>query len=142
VREFVDDMAQALARADLVISRAGAGAIAEICAVGRPSILLPLPSAAGNHQFFNARALEKAGAAICLQMADASTESLSALVNQLRSNPERLREMAAQAQAWGRPDAAHVVARDLLRLGGLLPGHPSGAPQRVSGSFSPLQGGA
>jgi UDP-N-acetylglucosamine--N-acetylmuramyl-(pentapeptide) pyrophosphoryl-undecaprenol N-acetylglucosamine transferase len=140
VREFIDDMAQALARADLVISRAGAGAIAEICAVGRPSILLPLASAAGNHQLKNARALERAGAALCVPMADASTESLSTLVNRLRSQPERLREMAAQAQAWGRPDAADVVARDLLRLGGLLPGQRSYAPERASGRFSPPEG--
>jgi UDP-N-acetylglucosamine--N-acetylmuramyl-(pentapeptide) pyrophosphoryl-undecaprenol N-acetylglucosamine transferase len=122
VREFIDDMSQALARADLVISRAGAGAIAEICAVGRPSVLLPLASAAGDHQTKTARALERAGAAICVPMAEASAESLAGLVTSLRDNPERLREMAAQAQAWGRPGAADVVARDLLRLAGFAPG--------------------
>ncbi|MET0412090.1 MAG: undecaprenyldiphospho-muramoylpentapeptide beta-N-acetylglucosaminyltransferase [Polyangiaceae bacterium] len=141
VKEFIDDMAQELAHADLVISRAGAGAIAEICAIGRPSILLPLASAAGDHQTKNARALERAGAAICMPAAEATSESLSALINRLRDNPERLREMAVQAQAWGRPNAADVVARDLLRLGGLLPGHPSSAPDPIPSRLTPARGG-
>lgn len=141
VKEFIDDMAQELAHADLVISRAGAGAIAEICAIGRPSLLLPLASAAGDHQTKNARALERAGAAICVPAAEATSESISALVNRLRDNPERLREMAVQAQAWGRPNAADVVARDLLRLGGLLPGHPSSAPDPMPSRLSPARGG-
>jgi UDP-N-acetylglucosamine--N-acetylmuramyl-(pentapeptide) pyrophosphoryl-undecaprenol N-acetylglucosamine transferase len=141
VKEFIDDMAGELAHADLVISRAGAGAIAEICAVGRPSILLPLASAAGDHQTKNARALERVGAAICLPNDELSSESLSALINRLRENPERLRDMAEQAQAWGRPNAADVVARDLLRLGGLLPGHPSSPPEAVRGGFTPARGG-
>jgi UDP-N-acetylglucosamine--N-acetylmuramyl-(pentapeptide) pyrophosphoryl-undecaprenol N-acetylglucosamine transferase len=137
VKEFIDDMAQELAHADLVISRAGAGAIAEICAIGRPSILLPLASAAGDHQTKN----ERAGAAICVPAAEATSESLSVLLNRLRDDPERLREMAAQAQAWGRPNAADVVARDLLRLGGLLPGHPSSAPDPMPSRLTPARGG-
>jgi UDP-N-acetylglucosamine--N-acetylmuramyl-(pentapeptide) pyrophosphoryl-undecaprenol N-acetylglucosamine transferase len=141
VKEFIDDMAQELAHADLVISRAGAGAIAEICAIGRPSILLPLASAAGDHQTKNARAIERAGAAICVPAAEATSESLSVLLNRLRDDPERLREMAAQAQAWGRPNAADVVARDLLRLGGLLPGHPSSAPDPMPSRLTPARGG-
>lgn len=116
VREFIDDMAGELASADLVISRAGAGAIAEICAVGRPMILLPLASAAGNHQLLNARELEKVGAAVCMQHRDANDQSLGELVSELRRSPARLRRMAEQARAWGRPGAALEVARDLLAL--------------------------
>jgi UDP-N-acetylglucosamine--N-acetylmuramyl-(pentapeptide) pyrophosphoryl-undecaprenol N-acetylglucosamine transferase len=118
VIEFIDDMAAAIRSADLVISRAGAGAIGEICAVGRPSILLPLP-ASGDHQLHNARGLERAGAAICVPAKEARVETLSERVSELARDPERLARMAGKASAWGRPDAADRVARDLLELAGL-----------------------
>jgi UDP-N-acetylglucosamine--N-acetylmuramyl-(pentapeptide) pyrophosphoryl-undecaprenol N-acetylglucosamine transferase len=138
VREFIDDMPEALANADLVIARAGAGSIAETCAVGRPSILLPLASAAGNHQLLNARALEKAGAAVCMPAAEATDQTLGDLVSRLSREPARLGGMASRAQAWGRPDATDRVARDLLLLANVAPDEraPSTAP-RVSGAPRP-----
>jgi UDP-N-acetylglucosamine--N-acetylmuramyl-(pentapeptide) pyrophosphoryl-undecaprenol N-acetylglucosamine transferase len=131
VIEFIEDMPAALARADLVISRAGAGAIAEICAVGRPCILVPLPRS-GNHQLHNARAAEKFGAAVCLPAPQASADGLCLLVNELAKDPARLARMAESARAWGTPHAASRVARDLLVLAGLRESSESQANGAVS----------
>jgi UDP-N-acetylglucosamine--N-acetylmuramyl-(pentapeptide) pyrophosphoryl-undecaprenol N-acetylglucosamine transferase len=118
VIEFIEDMPGAIAKADLVISRAGAGAIAEVCAVGRPSILVPLPRS-GNHQLHNARAAEKTGAAVCLPTKKATADGICLLVNELAKDPARLARMAENARSWGTPHAASRVARDLLVLAGL-----------------------
>lgn len=126
VIEFIDDMPSAIRAADLVISRAGAGAIAEICAIGRPSVLVPL-AASGDHQLHNARAIERAGAAVCLPSSAASVETLSARVADLARDPGRLARMAEAARAWGRPEAAGKVARDLLALAGLTSSSNAGA---------------
>jgi len=128
VIEFINDMPRAIAAADLVISRAGASAIAEICAVGRPSILVPLP-ASGDHQLHNARAIERAGAAVCLTSAEATVEALVAKINELAQDPERLGRMAQSARAWGRPHAAERVAQDLLVLAGLVKDPGSLSPE-------------
>ncbi len=116
VTTFIDDVAEALAGADVVIERAGAGSLAELCAVGRASILVPYPHAADDHQRHNARSLERDGAAICVVQADASPERLEAELERLLGDPEARRAMAARAAARGRPDAARVIAQDLLEL--------------------------
>ncbi len=115
---FIDDMPAALAGAELVIARAGASAVSEIGAVGRPSLLVPYPFAAGDHQRKNAEALERAGAARCLPAADATPERIASELSALVEG-NRLTEMAQRARAWGRPDAAADVARDLLQWVGL-----------------------
>jgi UDP-N-acetylglucosamine--N-acetylmuramyl-(pentapeptide) pyrophosphoryl-undecaprenol N-acetylglucosamine transferase len=140
VIEFIDDMPAALARADLVISRAGGGAIAEVCAVGRPSILVPL-AGSGNHQLHNARAAEKLGAAVCLPAPQASADGLCLLVNELAKDPTRLARMADIARAWGTPHAASRVARDLLALAGLRESSESPANGVVSIEQSVALGG-
>jgi UDP-N-acetylglucosamine--N-acetylmuramyl-(pentapeptide) pyrophosphoryl-undecaprenol N-acetylglucosamine transferase len=116
---FISDMPAALREADLVIGRSGAGASAEICAVGRPALFVPYPYAAGDHQFKNAESLARSGAAAVVRAADASVERLASEVDRLAANPERLRSMAEAAQQLGRPDAAEQVAEDLLRLGNI-----------------------
>jgi UDP-N-acetylglucosamine--N-acetylmuramyl-(pentapeptide) pyrophosphoryl-undecaprenol N-acetylglucosamine transferase len=131
VIEFIDDMAGAIANADLVISRAGAGAIAELCAIGRPSILVPLPIS-GDHQLHNAQGLEKAGGAVCLPAAAATPEALAECVAELARDPERLARMAESARAWGRPDAAQRICDDLLALAGLVTPEPA-APSLAAG---------
>jgi UDP-N-acetylglucosamine--N-acetylmuramyl-(pentapeptide) pyrophosphoryl-undecaprenol N-acetylglucosamine transferase len=141
VIEFIEDMPAAIAAADLVISRAGAGAIAEICAIGRPSILVPLPRS-GDHQLHNARGLETLGAASCLPQSVASADGLCLRINELVNDPERLKQMAERARAFGQPDAAERVARDLLVLAGL--GHDQGATEvdaTGSPAPSPVPGG-
>lgn len=118
VVEFIEDMPKALEQADLIISRAGASAVSEICAIGRPSILIPYPFAADDHQAHNALALQSAGAALCLEAKDVGVEQIAACLDGLVGDVERLRKMASAAQAWGKPHAAQAVARDLIQLGG------------------------
>jgi UDP-N-acetylglucosamine--N-acetylmuramyl-(pentapeptide) pyrophosphoryl-undecaprenol N-acetylglucosamine transferase len=114
---FIDDVAAELSRADLVIGRAGAGAIAELCAVGRAAILLPLTTVRV-HQAENAEALAAAGGAICLAHADATAERLTENVVDLARDGSRRARMAEAARNEGRPEAARTVARDLLALAG------------------------
>lgn len=116
---FIDDVPAALGAADLVIARAGASTLSEICAVGRPSLVVPYPFAAGDHQLRNAEALAQAGAAVCLPAAQATVERVAAEVRALATDRGRLERMAAAARALGRPHAARTVAIDLLSLAGL-----------------------
>jgi len=128
VTPFIDDVPGALGEADLVIGRAGAGAVSEICAVGRPSILVPYPFAAGDHQRLNAEALERAGAALCVDSKAATAQYIAGLVDELCRSEGRLDAMAVAARHWGRPDAALVVARDLLELAGISGRRPVSEP--------------
>jgi UDP-N-acetylglucosamine--N-acetylmuramyl-(pentapeptide) pyrophosphoryl-undecaprenol N-acetylglucosamine transferase len=116
---FIDDMPAALADAELVLSRAGASATSEICAVGRPSVLVPYPFAAGDHQRRNAESLVEAGAAVCVPNAEATPTRLARELNAIFGVRGRLLGLAERAQALGRPEAAVTIARDLLALGGL-----------------------
>ncbi|MFO0759720.1 MAG: undecaprenyldiphospho-muramoylpentapeptide beta-N-acetylglucosaminyltransferase [Byssovorax sp.] len=111
---FIDDVAGALGAADVVIERAGASSLAELCAVGRPSILIPYPFAADDHQHKNAVSLEKAGAAVALAQTAATPERIAAELGRLARDPGRRARMAKAAAALGKPDAAMDVARDLL----------------------------
>jgi UDP-N-acetylglucosamine--N-acetylmuramyl-(pentapeptide) pyrophosphoryl-undecaprenol N-acetylglucosamine transferase len=119
VEPFIDDMPGALARADLIIGRAGAGAISEICAVGRPSLLVPYPHAADDHQRTNADALVKEGAAIRIADNRITGDAVGRALGVLLNDRSLLARMAAAARALGRPDAAKTVASDLLELAGL-----------------------
>ena len=118
VTPFIDDVPRALGDADLVIGRAGASAVSEICLVGRPSLLVPYPFA-GDHQRFNALSLESRGAARCVLAKDATVERLERELVELLASPQRLREMGERARALGKPHAAEAIARDLLALAGL-----------------------
>jgi UDP-N-acetylglucosamine--N-acetylmuramyl-(pentapeptide) pyrophosphoryl-undecaprenol N-acetylglucosamine transferase len=113
---FIDDVASAIGRADLVIGRSGASAVAELCAVGRASILIPFPFAVDDHQLHNARSLERAGATVAIPQPEASAPRIAREIEQLAADPERRRRMARAAAALGRPDAASQVARDLLDI--------------------------
>lgn len=133
---FIDDMPAALAAADLVVSRSGASAVSEICAVGRASLLIPYPYAAGDHQSKNAESLEVGGAALSVGAREATPERLTSLLAELLDSPERLARMAEAAGALGRPDAAWTVARDLLNLAGLSQSGAE-ATSRVEGPVPP-----
>jgi UDP-N-acetylglucosamine--N-acetylmuramyl-(pentapeptide) pyrophosphoryl-undecaprenol N-acetylglucosamine transferase len=115
---FIDDMPAALAQADLVIGRAGAGAVGEICAVGRPSLLVPYPFA-GDHQKLNADSITREGAALWVPSAQATPVRLATELRALMDQPQRLVAMAAAARRLGRPHAAHAIAKDLLSLAGV-----------------------
>ncbi len=118
---FLEDVASAMAGAHLIISRAGAVTLAETCAVGRPSILVPL-ALAGAHQAHNAEALEVAGAAEVVSTERATPEVLARLLRRLLGETARLRAMGEAARRLARPDAARVIAERLERLAGGLPG--------------------
>jgi len=117
ITPFIDDVALALGEADLVVERSGAGSMAELCAVGRPGILVPYPYAADDHQRHNAESLQRTGAGRCVVQSEATVERLTEELRRLLSDRSRREAMAAAATARGRPDAAMVVARDLLALG-------------------------
>jgi UDP-N-acetylglucosamine--N-acetylmuramyl-(pentapeptide) pyrophosphoryl-undecaprenol N-acetylglucosamine transferase len=110
VLPFIEDMPARLAAADLAICRAGASTVAELCAAGRASILVPFPEATDQHQLRNAEALVSAGAARLLAQSQLSGERLAAEVAVLLRQPERLREIGAAARALARADAAARIA--------------------------------
>lgn len=124
VVEFLDDLAEKLAWADLVVGRAGASALGEICAVGRASILIPYPFAADDHQAANADTLENAGAAMSLRQSEATVSRLVRAIDGL-SDQARVR-MADAARKRGVPDAAKRIAEDLLVLAGVTRHHAEG----------------
>jgi UDP-N-acetylglucosamine--N-acetylmuramyl-(pentapeptide) pyrophosphoryl-undecaprenol N-acetylglucosamine transferase len=107
---FFADLPQRLASAHLVIGRSGASTVAELATVGRPSILIPYPYAADDHQTANARAFEAAGACIVIAHADFTVAALAGHLETLFEAPRRLADMAAAAHAAGRPDAAARLA--------------------------------
>jgi UDP-N-acetylglucosamine--N-acetylmuramyl-(pentapeptide) pyrophosphoryl-undecaprenol N-acetylglucosamine transferase len=135
---FIDDVAEAIGSADLVIGRSGASAVAEICAVGRPSLLVPYPHA-GDHQRHNAESLERQGAARSIR-GESTVERLVEELRELTVNPARLPRMAESAARLGRPHAARTIAVDLLSLAGIESGEaaPAAAPKapRAPGGFA------
>jgi UDP-N-acetylglucosamine--N-acetylmuramyl-(pentapeptide) pyrophosphoryl-undecaprenol N-acetylglucosamine transferase len=117
VLPFIDDMAGAYGEADFVIGRSGAGTVAELTALGKPSLLIPYPYATNNHQLANARVLERAGAAVIVEDRDALPENIAAaLTNLLRR--DKLNEMASHALELGKPDAAARIVNEISRLAG------------------------
>lgn len=116
VRPFWDPIADAYAATDLVVARAGAMSTAEFCAWGLPSILIPLPTAAADHQSRNAAALAAGGAALHLPESQMTPETLAEHVKSLLGAPARLEAMAQAARARGRPGAALAIADQLRSL--------------------------
>jgi UDP-N-acetylglucosamine--N-acetylmuramyl-(pentapeptide) pyrophosphoryl-undecaprenol N-acetylglucosamine transferase len=110
VRAFFDDMPQRLAWADVVVCRAGASTISELCAAGRPAVLVPYPHAADDHQRHNAETLVGAGAALILDDGELSGAKLSAMVVDLAGDETRRRAMGRAARRMARPDAAARIA--------------------------------
>jgi UDP-N-acetylglucosamine--N-acetylmuramyl-(pentapeptide) pyrophosphoryl-undecaprenol N-acetylglucosamine transferase len=113
---YIEDMAAALKKADLVVSRAGAMTLAELQCVGRPAVLVPFPFATDDHQLRNAEDCAGAGAAVVLEDDRCDGKTLAALVDELLADPERLRSMGRAAAALARPRAAEVIAADILQL--------------------------
>jgi UDP-N-acetylglucosamine--N-acetylmuramyl-(pentapeptide) pyrophosphoryl-undecaprenol N-acetylglucosamine transferase len=116
VHAFLDPMAPAYRAADLVVCRAGAMTTAELCAWGKASVLVPLPTAAADHQARNARALADAGAAVVLPERDLTGETLAGAVHDVLARPERLAALASAARGRGRPEAAGEIVSKILTL--------------------------
>ena len=117
VRGFFDPMSEAYSLADLVICRAGAMTTAELCAWGKASVLVPLPTAAADHQTANARALSLAGAAVLLPESELATGALAALIATLLDDASRREALAARARGRGHPNAtAEIVSKILTEI--------------------------
>ena len=115
---FFSDLPARMAAAHLVISRSGASTVAELSAIGRPAILVPLPHALDQDQFANAGVLEAAGGAIRLEQRDFTPERLAAEIAALAGDPGRLARMAQAAKSAGTIDAAERLADSGAEGGG------------------------
>ena len=115
---FLDEeqMKHILAAADLIISRAGAGSIFEIAAAGKPSILIPLPNSAGDHQNLNAIEYSKAGAAIVIEQSNLTPNLLKDRIFNLLNDKELLAKMSQAALAFARPKADEIIAQEILNI--------------------------
>ncbi len=113
--EYLFEMDKYYQWADVVVCRSGASTIAELCAVGKPSILVPLPTAADDHQRKNAMAMVERKAAILLEQKDLTAERLNEVLLELQKNPEKLSLMAKNAKSMYQPKAAEVIAGLLIK---------------------------
>jgi UDP-N-acetylglucosamine--N-acetylmuramyl-(pentapeptide) pyrophosphoryl-undecaprenol N-acetylglucosamine transferase len=116
IQPFINDMPAAFEQADLIVSRAGMGAVSELAAAGKPSILIPLPTAADQHQLKNAQAMEHAGAARLVTDADWTGERFVNETLSMLNEPGRLEKMSAAARAFAHPGAARRAADILENL--------------------------
>ncbi len=120
---YIEDVPLVLGVTDLAVSRAGAMTTAELSAWGVPAILIPLPTAAANHQELNARALQEAGAAVHLDQEGLTAEDLWRTIIRLAEDPPALGTMSENARARSRPDATLLIVREVV---GLLSDPPRG----------------
>lgn len=116
IKPYLYNMPQALAVADLAIFRAGAIGLAELTAKGIPSILIPYPHAAANHQAYNARVMEQNGAAVVVNDNELSGDKLVGIVQGIICNPDVLQSMAIASRKLGKPDAVNLIAREAAKL--------------------------
>jgi len=116
LRPFIDDMPGALGAAALVVGRAGALTLAELAITGRPAILIPLPTAAADHQTSNAAEFQRAGAAVVVEQRTLTADALAKLIAELLDAPERRAEMSRQMAALGRPNATRDIVDELEKL--------------------------
>jgi UDP-N-acetylglucosamine--N-acetylmuramyl-(pentapeptide) pyrophosphoryl-undecaprenol N-acetylglucosamine transferase len=115
VRPFFGEMHLALGAASVVIARAGASSLAELAAMRVPCILVPFPAATDNHQYFNALAFEKTGAARLMQQKDARPDLLAPMVVELANNPAVRNLMQDALARWHSPQAARVIAESIMQ---------------------------
>ena len=116
---FFSDLPARLASNHLVVSRSGAGTVAELAAIGRPSILVPLPGSIDQDQFANAGVLAQADGALRLPQGDFTPDRLAAEISALAAEPARLTAMAANARTVGRLDAAERLADLVMKVAGI-----------------------
>ena len=116
VHKFIDDMPAMFARADLLVCRSGASTVAEITAAGKPAVFVPFPRAADDHQNVNARALERAGAAVVVEESSLEAAYLVDTIAALLSDPLGLRNMSAAAKSLAHPRAVEEIAEMVERL--------------------------
>jgi UDP-N-acetylglucosamine--N-acetylmuramyl-(pentapeptide) pyrophosphoryl-undecaprenol N-acetylglucosamine transferase len=116
VLPFIKDMARAYSQADLVVSRAGASTLAELAALGKPSILIPFPQAANNHQETNAALLVRAGGAEMVLQKDLNGPVLADLIEKYLLNPLAREQMGRRARTIGKTDATRIIVDQLISM--------------------------
>lgn len=116
VTEYIYDMAQAMAAADLVIGRAGASSIAEIQALGKASVLVPYPFAAENHQYYNAMALVERNAAVLLEQKELTAQRVSEIFKDLEADPGKYERMGKNARNMAKTDAKKRICDIIAEL--------------------------
>ncbi len=119
VAPFFVDLPARIAAAQLVVSRSGASTVAELSAIGRPAILVPLPHALDQDQFANAGVIETAGGAIRIEQRDFTAERLAREITALSNDPARLAKMAQGAKSCGTTDAAERLADLVIKVAGI-----------------------
>lgn len=115
---FIEDMAEAYAWADLVICRAGALTIAELCAVGVPALFVPYPAAVDDHQTANARPMAEAGAGVIIQESELTPERLADLLREWLQSRAELLQRAAKARALGAPESLQRITEICIEQAG------------------------
>ncbi|NMA55181.1 MAG: undecaprenyldiphospho-muramoylpentapeptide beta-N-acetylglucosaminyltransferase [Firmicutes bacterium] len=116
LRPYMYNMEDALAAADIVVTRAGATTLAEITARGLPAVLIPSPYVTANHQEYNARTLADSGAAVMIKEQDLSPRVLADTIQSLLADPQRLVQMGAAARSLGRRNAAEILVQEILKF--------------------------
>ncbi len=116
VFSFIEDMAWAYAQADLVVSRAGATTVAELCALGKPAVFIPFPYATHAHQERNARSVEAKGGAVVLRQSEVRKDQFVELLSSLLRDEKRLSEMGKNARRLFRPGAAETIIKEMEGL--------------------------
>jgi UDP-N-acetylglucosamine--N-acetylmuramyl-(pentapeptide) pyrophosphoryl-undecaprenol N-acetylglucosamine transferase len=116
VHKFIDDMPGMFAGADLLVCRSGASTVAEITAAGKPAVFVPFPRAADDHQNVNARALERAGAAVVVEESKLEAAYLVDTIAALLNDPRGLASMSAAAKSLAHPRAVEEIAEMVQRL--------------------------
>lgn len=114
LREYLHDMGQQYANADLVVCRSGTGTLSELAACGKPAILIPFPFASDDHQRKNAESLVQRGAAVMIVQKDLTPDKLRATIDELRASPEILNRMGSHIRGFHQPKAAQTLVRGFL----------------------------
>jgi UDP-N-acetylglucosamine--N-acetylmuramyl-(pentapeptide) pyrophosphoryl-undecaprenol N-acetylglucosamine transferase len=115
INSFIDEMNYAYSACDLLLARSGATTIAELLALGIPSILVPSPNVAGNHQYFNAKSLAEKNAAVLIEDKYIKEKLFDSVID-LIFNDQKLGELSKNAKLMSRPDAAVIVAGNAIKL--------------------------
>lgn len=112
---FIHNMGAVQDMADLVVARAGAGTLSELCIKGLPAVLIPFPYAADDHQTFNARELEDKGGAVLIPDHELTGETLARIIRDLKADPERLASMSRAMKDQAMPHAAESIADHIVK---------------------------
>jgi UDP-N-acetylglucosamine--N-acetylmuramyl-(pentapeptide) pyrophosphoryl-undecaprenol N-acetylglucosamine transferase len=133
VKPFLAKMDLALGAATIAVSRAGASSLAEMAAMRLPALLVPFPAAADNHQYFNALAFEKSGAAKLLEQKNSSPEKLAAVLDELADNEIARSTMQSALAQWHMPKAAEQIAETILSMAARQPEKTAPARTKTCG---------